>query len=135
MIAADSSVVVAAFASWHESHAVASRTLAGDVRLPAHAALESYSVLTRLPAPHRAEPRLVEAFLADRFPEPLLVLAAGVHERLLGELSSLGIVGGAVYDGLICATAREAEATLVTLDRRAAITYDRFRVSFRLLEA
>ena len=63
------------------------------------------------------------------------MLAAGVHERLLGELSSMGIVGGAVYDGLICATAREAEATLVTLDRRAAITYDRFRVRFRLLEA
>jgi len=77
----------------------------------------------------------VESFLADRFPEPLLVLDAGVHERLLDELASLGIVGGAVYDGLICATARAADATLVTLDRRAAATYDRFRVGFRLLEA
>ncbi|MGI9112263.1 MAG: type II toxin-antitoxin system VapC family toxin [Gaiellaceae bacterium] len=133
MIAADSSVVVAAFASWHESHETASRALDGDVRLPAHAALESYSVLTRLPSPHRAKPELVRSFLADRFPEPVLVLDAGAHERLLDELASLGLTGGAVYDGLICATARELEATLVTCDRRAAATYDRLRVGFRLL--
>jgi predicted nucleic acid-binding protein len=135
LIAADSSVVVAAFATWHESHALASGALADDVRLPAHAALESYSVLTRLPSPHRADPRLVGSFLADRFPEPLLVLDPAAHERLVDELATLGIVGGAVYDGLIAATAREAEATLVTLDRRAAATYDRFRVGFRLLDA
>jgi len=76
----------------------------------------------------------VQSFLADRFPEPLLVLDAEAHGRLFAELASLGIVGGAVYDALICATAREAEATLVTCDRRAAATYDRLRVSFRLLD-
>ena len=133
MIAADSSVVVAAFASWHESHDAASRALDGDVRLPSHAALESYSVLTRLPAPHRAKPALVRSYLADRFSEPLLLLDSQAHKLLLDELVSLGIAGGAVYDGLICATAREAEATLITCDRRAATTYERLRVSFRLL--
>ncbi|MCP9485749.1 MAG: type II toxin-antitoxin system VapC family toxin [Gaiellaceae bacterium MAG52_C11] len=133
MIAADSSVVVAAFASWHEFHEMASRALDGEVRLPAHAALESYSVLTRLPSPHRAQPELVRSFLADRFSAPLLLLDSGAHKLLVDEFVSLGIAGGAVYDGLICATAREAGATLVTCDRRAATTYDRLRASFRLL--
>ena len=75
----------------------------------------------------------MHAFLADRFPEPLLVLDADAHKRLLEELASLEIAGGAVYDSVICATAREAEATLVTCDLRAARTYDRLRVAFRLL--
>lgn len=49
MIAADTSVVVAAFASWHEGHESALVALARRPRLPGHVALESYSVLTRLP--------------------------------------------------------------------------------------
>ena len=135
MTAADSSVVVAAFASWHELHEPASRALDGGVRLPAHAAFESYSVLTRLPAPHRAEPRIVQACLADRFQEPLLTLDGTAHARLLDELASLGIAGGAAYDALVSATSREADATLVTCDRRAATTYERLRVPYRLLDA
>src|SRR5438132_12231829 len=52
--AADSSLVVAAFASWHEKHDAARRVLNGALRLIEHCVLETYSVLTRLPAPHRA---------------------------------------------------------------------------------
>jgi hypothetical protein len=44
----DTSVVVAGFASWHESHHRARRTLDGGVSLIGHCALETYSVLTRL---------------------------------------------------------------------------------------
>ncbi len=124
MIAADSSVVVAAFASWHESHDAASRALDGDVRLPSHAALESYSVLTRLPAPHRAKPALVRSFLADRFSEPLLLLDSQAHKLLLDELVSLGIAGGAVYDALVGLAAVEHDASLATRDVRAKATYD-----------
>lgn len=133
MTAADSSVVVAAFASWHELHPHAHDALDGRVRVPAHAAIESYSVLTRLPPPHRAQPHVVYAFLADRFPERYLVLDATSHVSLLEELASLGIAGGATYDALVAATARAADAELVTIDRRAAITYERLRVRFRLL--
>lgn len=49
MIALDSSVVIACFGSWHEHHLAARMTLEEDPRLPAHAGLEAYSVLTRLP--------------------------------------------------------------------------------------
>ncbi|MGH2853907.1 MAG: hypothetical protein ACRDLF_06920, partial [Solirubrobacteraceae bacterium] len=52
----DSSVVIAAFASWNRHHEAAVEAL-GDARdLVAHVELESYSVLTRLPEPFRAQP-------------------------------------------------------------------------------
>lgn len=51
MIAADTSVLVAGFASWHERHEPAHRLLAsGKVRLIDHVALETFALLTRLPA-------------------------------------------------------------------------------------
>ncbi len=50
MIVADTSVLVAAPASWQESHAVARAALPG-ARLVGHCAVETYSVLTRLPPP------------------------------------------------------------------------------------
>lgn len=133
MIAADSSVVVAAFASWHELHQRARSLLDGGVRLPAQAALESYSVLTRLPAPHRAPSRLVCEFLSDRFREPYLALAPERLPALLEEFDERGIVGGAAYDGLIAAVAREADATLATCDRRASAVYERLRVDVEYL--
>lgn len=49
MIAVDTSVVVAAFASWHEGHASAVSALARRPRLPTHVTVEAFSVLTRLP--------------------------------------------------------------------------------------
>jgi hypothetical protein len=49
--AADTSVVVAAFASWHEHHLRARKALDGGLQMIDHCALETYSVLTRLPAP------------------------------------------------------------------------------------
>jgi hypothetical protein len=48
MKAVDSSVVIAACATWHEHHVVARKAMAGRPRLVAQAAVESYSVLTRL---------------------------------------------------------------------------------------
>ena len=70
MIAVDTSVVVAAFASWHQGHTSATAALARRPRVPAHVLLETYSVLTRLPPPHRAPAGLVAAFLAERFTAP-----------------------------------------------------------------
>lgn len=62
MIAVDTSAVIAGFAAWHELHREARRALGGNPRLPGHAALESYSVLTRLPAPHRAPSAVVTQY-------------------------------------------------------------------------
>jgi predicted nucleic acid-binding protein len=120
----DTSVVVAAFASWHESHAPALAVLDRQPGLPVQAALETYSVLTRLPAPHRAAPAVVEAFLRQNFEANMLALAPDRFPSLLSELARLEIVGGAAYDALIAVTAREFGRVLVTLDARAKRTYD-----------
>lgn len=124
MRAVDSSVVIAAFASWHEHHAVARKALAGRPRLIAHAALECYSVLTRLPPPHRAQPSIVHAFLGERFAEPFLTLSETGYQELLATVASNQILGGPAYDALIAFTAAEHGATLLSLDQRAATTYE-----------
>ena len=133
MIAADTSVVVAAFASWHEGHAAASRALQRKPRLPAQVLVESYSVLTRLPAPHRAAADLVDAFLAERFAGAILTLPEQALRALLNAAASTGIIGGAVYDALIAGTARHAGAILLTRDQRALATYERIGVRYELI--
>ncbi|MGH8907447.1 MAG: PIN domain-containing protein, partial [Egibacteraceae bacterium] len=95
--AADTSILIAAFASWHEGHAAALAALRGNVRLPAHAVVETYAVLTRLPPPHRTEGKAVAAFLSARFPAPPVVLDASEYVRLVEESSRHGITGGAIW--------------------------------------
>jgi predicted nucleic acid-binding protein len=124
MIAVDSSVVIAGFASWHEQHPVAGKVLAQQPRLVSHAAIETFSVLTRLPPPHRAPADLAGRFLRSRFPQPLLCLPAGRYPDLVAMLAAKQIVGGRVYDALIGFTAAEHGATLVSLDRRASLIYE-----------
>lgn len=133
MNVADTSVVIAGFASWHEVHEPARAALDDAPRLVAHAALETYSVLTRLPPPHRAPPDLVVEFLLERFPEPWLLLPWRRHVSLLRELPRLGITGGATYDAAIAVAASDAGATLLTCDRRAVTTYERLGASVRIV--
>jgi predicted nucleic acid-binding protein len=122
--AVDSSVVIAAFASWHEHHAIARKAMAARPRLIAHAAVESYSVLTRLPPPHRASPGIVHAFITGRFTEPFLTLSETGYQELLATVAAGQILGGPAYDALIAFTAAEHNATLMSLDQRAAATYE-----------
>jgi predicted nucleic acid-binding protein len=131
--AVDTSVVVAAFASWHEGHSAAQLALRKQPRLPAHVALEVYSVLTRLPPPHRAAPGVVVSFLEDRFRSPVLLLPAEEHFDLLHTATHLGITGGALYDALVAATAKQAGATLLTRDRRAVRTYEALNATYELV--
>jgi predicted nucleic acid-binding protein len=133
VIAVDTSVVVAAFASWHEAHRSAVAALAREPRLPAHVLLESYSVLTRLPPPHRAPADVVSSFLAERFPQALLTLPGKAHRALLKHALRSGVTGGAIYDALIAATARHAGATLLTRDRRALPVYESVGVEFEFV--
>ena len=134
MIAVDTSVVVALFASWHEAHESAREAVPGEAHLPAHVLLESYSVLTRLPPPHRAAADIVEVFLGARFEPKLLALPPAAHRSLVRSSAAQGISGGRVYDALIAATAKRAGATLLTRDRRAASTYEAVGVRFRVLQ-
>ena len=134
MRAADTSVIVAAFATWHEHHDAARRVLDAGVRLIDHCALETYSVLTRLPAPHRSPPAVVRDFLRARFPSPLLRLGAAGYRKFVLALADRGITGGSAYDGLVAATAAASGAELVTCDRRAASVYESYDVPVRLID-
>ena len=133
MKAADTSLVVAAFASWHQSHDEARRALDGGLRLIEHCALETYSVLTRLPPPHRAPGDVVRDFLAARFPGPLLRLNAAAYREFLQGLPDRQIAGGAAYDALVAVTAMVNGAELVSCDRRALPVYERYGVRSHLL--
>lgn len=133
MIAVDTSVVVAGFASWHEGHRAAAAALERRPRLPAHVGVESFSVLTRLPPPHRVSPELVSAFLRERFEVPPLTLPASAYLRLIDEATRIGISGGAVYDALVAATVRHAGATLLSRDLRAIRMYELLGVGYELV--
>jgi len=131
--AADTSLVVAGFASWHESHEVARRALDSGLRLIEHCALETYSVLTRLPAPHRSTGLVVREFLESRFSEPFLRLNERAYRQFVLGLPDHGIAGGSAYDALVAATAAFCGAELVSCDRRAIQTYERYGVRAQLL--
>lgn len=133
MILADSSVAIAAFAAWHEFHQPAHAALSRAVRLVAHCAVETYSVLTRLPAPHRARPEIVLRFLQERFDSEYVVLDHKGHRLVVERCTSLGISGGAVYDALVALTALGAGATLISCDVRAAAVYEKIGVDFQLI--
>lgn len=124
MIALDSSVIVAALLSWHERHAAAARALeralGSGVLVPAHALVESYAVMTRLPAPHRLAPADALQLLRENFGE-VRIAAHGARSvfPLLTQLAGISLGGGIVYDAVILDTAADAGATsLLTLNAR-----------------
>lgn len=129
---ADTSVLVAAFATWHESHDVARRALRRVTGVVAHAAWETYSVLTRLPDPHRVAGDVVTAWLAT-LPATWLALSGDDLRRALTDAERRGISGGAIYDALILATATGHEQVLLTLDLRALATYRRMDGAVEML--
>ena len=119
--------MVAAVCSWHERHdPVATeieRRLASRARLaiPAHALVEAYAVLTRLPAPHRLAPADAWAVLSANFVEGARIVALDgpAHGALLAGLAAAGTGGGRTYDALIAAQVVTAGATvLLTLNGR-----------------
>lgn len=132
---ADTSAVVAALSAWHEHHDLAAEALRDITVLPSHALLESYAVLTRLPGGLAVSGPVAGDLLSRRFPEAPLTLAARARRQLVATLSLAGITGGATYDGLVGLEAAAADQALITLDRRAAATYQRLQVDVRLLAA
>lgn len=120
----DSSVLVAAFSSWHDSHEAARAAVAGVLDLIAHVELETYSVLTRLPGDQRVDEQLAARYLTQ-FEGSRLELPRDARRRLVQRLADQRIAGGAVYDALIAATAAHHDEELVTCDRRALAVYAR----------
>ena len=79
------------------------------------------------------QPQLASELLSANFDQPPLVLTAEDTARFVASLPRMRVVGGAVYDALIGATATQAGAVLLTADARAARTYEAVGAEVRLL--
>jgi predicted nucleic acid-binding protein len=135
VIALDSSVVVAALSRWHPAHEGSRAALARDDRaLPSHVAFETAAVLSRLPKGYRTTSAVVFEALERVFTRPWLTLDGDAARSYLGRAVAAGIGGGALYDALIAATAREHGATLLSADRRAQEAYDAMGADVSYLE-
>ena len=129
----DTSVAVPLVLGNHDQHdlvvdEVGSRRLG----LAGHAAFETYSVITRLPAPLRRTPAVVDTMLSRRFPGTVH-LGSERAASLFASLAERHLAGGSVYDALVGACAIEHDLTLVTCDRRAIPTYRALSVEVEIL--
>ncbi len=103
------------------------------VGLAGHAWFETFSVLTRLPAPQRRPIHEVVALLERNFPAS--VFADERAQRAFSvELAHLHVAGGAIYDALVAMAARAAKLPLLTNDRRALATYAQLGVQLEFLD-
>jgi predicted nucleic acid-binding protein len=120
----DTSCLVAAVCGWHRDHDATRREIerrdgAGEkLVLAAHSLAEAFSVLTRLPEPHRLRPEDALTLIDSNWAGTRLIALTGPDYRAtLRRCRDVGIGGGAVYDALIAACARKARVqTLVTWD-------------------
>lgn len=118
--------MVPAVCSWHERHADAPAEMTGLARgeqlcCAAHALVEAYAVLTRLPLPHRLSAADAWMVIKANFVDgaTVVTLAAGRYADLLERAARLQIAGGRTDDVIIGECAREAKAdVLLTFIRR-----------------
>lgn len=137
LAAIDASVLVAGVLDWHADHAICRTERARWEQLtekpciPAHALLESYSVITRLPAGLRLR---AEDALEVLYGAYGALPVAPVPKDLWGLIDDLArrdVIGGAVYDAVILESAVLARTEeLVTLDSKVfeRLARDRIRV-------
>lgn len=122
----DTSVMVAAVCAWHERHRdavneIEERLGRGEALVAAGSALvEAYSVLTRLPAPHRLAPADAHALVDANFAAgEIATLEAEGYGALLQQARDEGITGGQTYDLVIAACAKaSAVENLLTFNLR-----------------
>jgi predicted nucleic acid-binding protein len=130
----DTSAAVPLLVADHPSHGQVLKQLAKrSLGLAGHAAFETYSVLTRLPAPVRRSPATVSRLIELNFPETRF-LPEEAHLRLLTELADLGMAGGSAYDALVGMAAVHHSLTLASRDERAVATYRRLGVTLLELQ-
>jgi predicted nucleic acid-binding protein len=135
VIALDSSVVIAALSRWHPAHEGSRAAAAREDRvLPSHVAFETAAVLSRLPKGYRITSAVVFDALERIFTRPWLTLDGDAARSCLARAVAVGIGGGALYDALIAATAREHGATLLSADRRAQEAYEAMGAHVSYLE-
>jgi predicted nucleic acid-binding protein len=81
VIVPDSSVLIAALASYHDAHERTVNILDEDSQLIVHVAFEASSVLSRMPEGYRMQAGIVVDALEREFPEPWLAL--GVEAQFI----------------------------------------------------
>jgi predicted nucleic acid-binding protein len=129
----DTSAAIALVLEDHEAHAATLEAVHGcRLGLAGHAWFETYSVLTRLPAGLRRAPADVLRLLAHDFPASVF-LGEAQSVTLGGELARLGVSGGAVYDALVGAAARQHRRPLVSGDARARPVYEALGVEIQVI--
>jgi predicted nucleic acid-binding protein len=122
--AVDTSVLVAGILLWHEHHDLARKAIeaaleAGTLVLPVPVLIESYAVMTRLPAPHRLSPADAQSLLHGNFGRQPTVdgLTGPECWAMLDDLAADGVAGGRTYDAQILAVAlKRNAAVLLTLN-------------------
>lgn len=125
--AIDTSVIVAALLSWHQDHDAALASLQRllveeePILLPTRVLIEAFSVMTRLPKPHRVDPQdaltLLTMTLEDKV--DLIALPAQGYWGSLRTFVARGSRGGTVYDAEIIECSLQAGATrILTLNLR-----------------
>lgn len=112
----DANCLVAAALAQHEHHRatiteLSRRRAAGQAMvMAAHALLEAYAVLTRLPPPHRLAPADAVTVLDRNWGDAETIALTGAESwRVLRELAAAGVSGGRTYDGCIAASARKGK--------------------------
>jgi predicted nucleic acid-binding protein len=102
------------------------------IGLAAHAALETYSVLTRLPGDARLSTSDAATLIDTRF-DRIVALELETQVDLVHALANARVAGGAVYDALIALTAWQDGSALLTRDTRAAATYETLGVDYEFV--
>jgi len=129
----DTSTAIALIVEDHEAHAVTREAVGGRrLGLAGHAWFETYSVLTRLPAGLRRSPADVIRLLAHDFPASAF-LGETESAELGADLVRLSVSGGAVYDALVGAAARQHRRQLVSGDARARPVYEALGVEIEII--
>lgn len=131
----DTSVAIALIVEDHEAHVAALEVVQGRrLGLCGHAWFETYSVLTRLPGALRRSPADALRLLAHNFPASVF-LGEDAALGLGPEIADLGVSGGAVYDALVGAAARQHHRGLVSADARARPVYEALGVEVEIIRA
>ncbi len=128
----DTSVLIAAFDPNSPGHLECNRALERVSVLPAHAMLEAYSVLTRLPGELRYPPAAV-AQVFQVLDRKIVQLPGELYLSLVTSFAEGNRPGGAIYDGQIAATAKHFGLRLLSRDRRAARTYELVGADYELI--
>lgn len=119
--------MVAALCAWHEHHTRALAELDRRIDAGEHlvvagaAAVETYAVLTRLPAPYRLSARDAHSLISASFLDStdIVVLDGAGYRGLIDRALALDVSGATVYDLVIAECARAAGAdSLLTFNAR-----------------